>query len=145
MSLPFKMCSRERCVTILFSYFYFVLLRFFWFFFSVRLVSVPRGHSVFSSPPQRPMTSDFEGFHYQILSITLFSYVNSWERASIFPFQCWVLKKGTTGTILITSLVLLRWFNAILRCLVVLYLWFCKLCLSYLSCSIYTFDTFYNL
>ena len=31
-------------------------------FFSVRLVSVLRGHSVFSSPPQRPMTSDFEGF-----------------------------------------------------------------------------------
>ena len=30
--------------------------------FSVRLLSVLRGHSVFSSPPQRPMTSDFEGF-----------------------------------------------------------------------------------
>ena len=32
------------------------------FFFSVRHLSVPRGHSVFSSSPQRPMTSDFEGF-----------------------------------------------------------------------------------
>ena len=32
---------------------------------------------VFLSPPQRPMTSDFEGFLYQILSITLFSYFNS--------------------------------------------------------------------
>ena len=31
-------------------------------FFSVRLLSVLRGHSVFSSPPQRPVTSDFEGF-----------------------------------------------------------------------------------
>ena len=30
--------------------------------FSVRLLSVLRGHSVLSSPPQRPMTSDFEGF-----------------------------------------------------------------------------------
>ena len=60
---------------------------------------------VFSSPPQRPMISDFEGFLYQILSITLFSYLNSWERASTyFPFQCWVLNKGTTGTIFITSL-----------------------------------------
>ena len=68
-------------------------------------LSVLRGHSVFSSPPQRPMTSDFEGFLYQILSITLFSYLNSWERASIFPFQCWVLNKGTTGTSFITSLV----------------------------------------
>ena len=31
-------------------------------FFSVRLLSVLRSHSVFSSPPQRTMTSDFEGF-----------------------------------------------------------------------------------
>ena len=46
-------------------------------FFSVRLLSVLRGHSVFASPPQRPMTSDFEGYLYQILSITLFSYLNS--------------------------------------------------------------------
>ena len=28
---------------------------------SVRLLSVLRGHLVFSSPPQRQMTSDFEG------------------------------------------------------------------------------------
>ena len=34
----------------------------FFVFFSVRILSVLRGHSVFSSPPQRPMTSDFEGF-----------------------------------------------------------------------------------
>ena len=31
-------------------------------FFSVRLLYVLRGHSVVSSPPQRSMTSDFEGF-----------------------------------------------------------------------------------
>ena len=31
-------------------------------FFSVRLLSVLRGHSFFSSSPQRTMTSDFEGF-----------------------------------------------------------------------------------
>ena len=60
---------------------------------------------VFSSPPQQPMTSDFEGFLYQILSITLLSYLNSWERASIFLFKCWVLNKGTTGTNFIMSLV----------------------------------------
>ena len=35
----------------------------------------------------------------------LFSYLNSWEIASIFPFECSVLNKSTTGTILITSLV----------------------------------------
>ena len=38
---------------------------FFGFFFSFRLLSVLRGNSVFSSPPQRPMTSDFEGFSIQ--------------------------------------------------------------------------------
>ena len=52
-------------------------VNYFGFFFSVRLLSVLCGHSVFSSPSQRPMTSDFEGFLYQILSITLFSYLNS--------------------------------------------------------------------
>ena len=53
-------------------------------------------YSVFSSPPQRPMTSDFEG-----LSIPDFiHYIYfSWERVSIFPFECSVLNKGTTGTI----------------------------------------------
>ena len=56
-------------------------------FFSVRLFSVLRGHLVFSSSPQRPMTSNFKGFLYQILSITLFSYLNSWERASISLFN----------------------------------------------------------
>ena len=34
-----------------------------------------------------------------------FSYLNSWERASIFSFEYSVLNKGTTGTIFITSLV----------------------------------------
>ena len=46
-------------------------------FFSVRLLLVLRGHSVFSSPPQRQMTSDFEGFsipdfiHYICLPILI--------------------------------------------------------------------------
>ena len=35
----------------------------------------------------------------------LFSYLNSWERASMFPFECSALNNGTTGTIFITSLV----------------------------------------
>ena len=45
------------------------------------------------------MTFDLEGFLYQILSITLFSYLNSWERAIITLFQLLVLKiqkKGRT-------------------------------------------------
>ena len=42
------------------AYNHFVVVVF--VFFSVRLLSVLRGHSFFSSPPQRPMTSDFERF-----------------------------------------------------------------------------------
>ena len=44
-------------------------------------------------------------FYTRCYPLHLFSYLNSWERASIFPFQCWVLNKGTTGTIFIASLV----------------------------------------
>ena len=40
-----------------------------------------------------------------LFSLHLFSYLNSWERASIFPFECSVLNKGITGTIFIRFLV----------------------------------------
>ena len=67
-------------------------------FFSVQLLSVLRGHSFFHPRHNSQWTSDFYPLH-------LFSYLNSWERASIFPFECSVLNKGTTGTVFITSLV----------------------------------------
>ena len=82
---------------------YTLLVSFFPFFLSFnfcRFCVVISGFS--SQAPQWPMTSDFEGFLYQILSITLFSYLKSWERASISLFNG---TKGTTGTIFITSLV----------------------------------------
>ena len=44
-------------------------------------------------------------FYPRFYPLHLFSYLNSWERASISLFQRWVLNKGTTGTIFITSLV----------------------------------------
>ena len=45
-------------------------------------------------------------FYPRCYALHLFSYLNSWERASIFPFECCsVLNKGTTGTIFITALV----------------------------------------
>ena len=44
------------------GYYIQCLLVDFLFYFSIRLLSVLRGHSVFSSTPQRPMTFDFEGF-----------------------------------------------------------------------------------
>ena len=73
------------------------------FFLAFDFLSVLLGHSFFSSPPQRPMTFDFEGF--SIPDFIHYIYLNSWERASIFPFECSVLNKGTTGTIFITALV----------------------------------------
>ena len=61
--------------------------------FFVLFFSVLRGHSVFSSPPQRPMTSDFEGFLYQILSITLFLLLIL-EKEPVFPFSMFSAKQG---------------------------------------------------
>ena len=56
------------------------------FFFSVRLLSVLCGHSFFSSPPQRPMTSDFEVFLHQILYITFIKLQNCLVICFIFVF-----------------------------------------------------------
>ena len=60
----------------------------FFLFFSVRHLSDLRGHSGFFIPATT--ASDFEGFLYQIVSITLFSYLNSWERGiiSLFNVEC---------------------------------------------------------
>ena len=56
------------------SWFLNVLLLFLLLFFYLL-----RGHSIFSSPPQRPTTSDFEGFFYpRFYPLHLFSYLNSW-------------------------------------------------------------------
>ena len=49
-----------------------------------------------------PISKDF---YTRFYPLHFLSYLHSLERASIFPFQCWVLNKGTTGTIFITSLV----------------------------------------
>ena len=45
-------------------------------------------------------------FYPRCYPLHLFSYLNSCERANMFPFECSVLNKGTTGTMFITSLVL---------------------------------------
>ena len=64
------------------------------FFLAFDFLSVPRGHSVFSSPPQRPMTSDFKGFLSQILSITLFCAIFILEKEPVFPFLMLSAKQG---------------------------------------------------
>ena len=59
------------------------------FYFSDRLLSVLRGHSFFSSPPQQPMTSDFEGFsipdfiHYIYFPIFQYNYIKYAIRVKI--------------------------------------------------------------
>ena len=62
---------------------------------------------LFSWTPQQPMSSNFKEFPTQILilSITIFCPVLILEKEPVFPFKCWVLNKGTTGIIFITSLV----------------------------------------
>ena len=55
-------------------------------FFSVPLLSVLRDHLFFSSPPQQPMTSDFEGFLSQILSIIFFVLSLFFRKSQYFPF-----------------------------------------------------------
>ena len=60
---------------------------------------------VFSSPPQRPMTSDFEGFSIPDFIHYIYFPILILEKEPVFPFLCSVLNQGTTGTIFITSLV----------------------------------------
>ena len=62
-----------------------------WLVVDNNFVSVLRGHSVYASPPQRPMTSDFEGFsipyfiHY--IYVNIYKILNNTHKQS---FQsCW--------------------------------------------------------
>ena len=73
---------------------------------SVRLLSVLRGHSFFFIPAITANDLRLRRIFYpRFYPLHLFSYLNSWERASIFPFEGSVLNKGTTGTIFISFLV----------------------------------------
>ena len=63
-------------------------------FFSVRLLSVLRGHSVFSSPPQRPMTSDFEGFSIPDVIHYIYFPILILEKEPVFPFLVFSAKQG---------------------------------------------------
>ena len=50
------------------------------------IMSIRRGHLVFSSLSQRPITSDFKGFPTKILSITWNSPILILEKEPVFPF-----------------------------------------------------------
>ena len=65
------------------------------FFFLLFFFSDSVWSFAFSSPPQRPMTSDFEGiFDPRSYPLHLFSYLNSWEKSQYFPFWMVSAKQG---------------------------------------------------
>ena len=63
-------------------------------FFSVRLLSVLRGHSVFSSQPQRPMTSDLKGFSIPDFILYIYFPFLILEKEPVFPFLMLSAKQG---------------------------------------------------
>ena len=68
---------------------YFILFSIFLAF--ARVLSVLPGHSVFSSPPQRPMTSDFEGFSIPDFINNIYFPILILEKEpvfSLFNVQC---------------------------------------------------------
>ena len=90
--------SVHRWSDKLFCLFVFVV---FCVFFSVRLLSILRGHSGFFIPATTANDLRLGRIFYpRCYPLHIFSYLIFWERASIFPFEYSVLNKGTIGTIL---------------------------------------------
>ena len=57
-----------------------------YYFFIIRLLLVLHGHSFFSSPSQRPMTSDFEGFSIPDFIHYIYFLILILEKEQVFPF-----------------------------------------------------------
>ena len=81
---------RHRC----FFTFCFPLCCFLFLFFSNRLLLVLRGHSFFSSPPQRPMTSDFEGFFIPDFIHYIYFPILILKKEPVFSFLMFSAKQG---------------------------------------------------
>jgi len=56
------------------------------FFYIFRLLWFLRGHSIFSTPPQRPMTSDSEGFSIPDFIHYIYFPILILEKEPVFPF-----------------------------------------------------------
>ena len=75
------------------------------FLFFLRSTFVSSGWSfVFSSPPQRPMTSDFQDFYTRFYPLHYFP-IFILEKEPVFPFLMFSAKQGNSCTIFITCLV----------------------------------------
>ena len=75
------------------------------YFVVVRLLSVLRGHSFFLSSPQRPMTSDFDGFSNPDFIHNICFPILILEKEPVFPFLMFSAKQGNYWYHFITSLV----------------------------------------
>ena len=64
------------------------------FKFSIRLLSVLRGHLVFSTPPQRPMTSNFAGFSIPDFIDYIYFPILVFEKEPVFPFLIFSAKQA---------------------------------------------------
>ena len=73
--------------------------------FSIQLLSVMCGHSVFSSPPQWPMTSIYEGFSIPDFIHYIFFANLILQKEPVFPFFMLSAKQGNYWYLFITSLV----------------------------------------
>ena len=97
-------CNARWCYCIrMVSFFGFLFFcsTFCWFYVVIRFFH-PHHNS------QWPPT--LKDFFPRFYPLHLFSYLNSWERYSIFPFECSVLTKGTTQVPFLKRL----WYDAVL-------------------------------
>ena len=100
----FTQMYKKNCLSSQFSFLYSFLL-FFKYFFSGWPLSVLRGHSGCSSPPQQPMTSDFEGFSIPEFIHYIYFPILILEKEPVFPFSMFSAKQGNYWYHFITSLV----------------------------------------
>ena len=66
----------------------------FLFFLAFDFLLVLRGHSGFSSPPQRPMTCDLEGFSIPDFIHYIYFPILILEKEPVFPFIMFSAKEG---------------------------------------------------
>ena len=64
------------------------------FFLAFDFLWVLRGHSVFSSPPHRPITADFEGLSIPDFIHYIYFIILILEKEPVFPFWMFSAKQG---------------------------------------------------
>ena len=96
---------------VAFCFLFFLKYECFGWFFSDQLLSVLRGHSFFSSPPQRPMTSDFEGFSIPDFIDYIYFPILILEKEPVFLILMLSAKQGNYLVPFLSPL----WYDAVLN------------------------------